>query len=102
MESQLTAFENYITSLTTLGVFPSFQRHSNGWTCVLRNGANKQLMPFADGEFCWGQTVMNSLTISVEELNKNFSDAKELHKYIDTGIDPRRETFQTVKSAYAQ
>ncbi|MGI8494330.1 MAG: hypothetical protein ACR2L1_03315 [Pyrinomonadaceae bacterium] len=60
------------------------------------------MMPFTDGEFCWGETVMNSLTIAVEELNKNFSDSKELHKYIDTGIDPRGETFQTVKSAYAQ
>lgn len=102
MESQLTEFEKYITSLTNLGVFPSFQRHSNGWTCALRNGANKQLMPFTDGHFCWGETVMNALTIAVEALNKNFSDPKDLHKYIDTGIDPRSETFQTVKTAYAQ
>ena len=102
MESQLEAFEKYITSLVSLGVFPSFHRHSNGWTCVLRNNANKQIMPFTAEESCWGETVMDAVTAAVDGLNQRFTEPKDLHRYIDTGIDPRNESFQTVKSAYAQ
>jgi hypothetical protein len=102
MESQLSAFENYVTSLSNLGVFPSFHRHSNGWTCILRNSNNKQIMPFNAGETCWGETMMNALTAAVNGLNHHFTEPKELHRYIDTGVDSRNETFQTVKSAYAQ
>ena len=102
MESQLSAFENYITSLTNLGVFPSFHRHSNGWTCILRNSANKQIMPFSGEEPCWGETMMTALMAAVEGLNRHFIEPKDLHRYIDTGVDPRGEAFQTVKSAYAQ
>ena len=102
MESQLKAFESYVASLTNLGVFPTLHRHYNGWTCVLRNAGNKQLMPFAGEEACWGETSMIALTRAVEGLNQHFSDPRELHKYIDTGIDPRNEAFQTVKSAYTQ
>lgn len=102
MNSQLKAFEDYITSLTNLGVFPSFHRHSNGWTCILRNGANKQIMPFIVDETCWGETVMDALTIAVEGLNQRFNEPKELHKYIDTGIDQSIESLETAKTAYAQ
>jgi len=102
MESQLTAFENYVTSLTNLGVFPTFQRHSNGWTCILRNSANKQIMPFNVTERCWGENMMAALTAAVEGLNQQFTEPKELHRYIDTGIDPRNEAFQTVKTVYTQ
>lgn len=102
MESQLAAFEKYITSLTSLGVFPSFHRHSNGWTCILRNGNSKQIMPFSTDESCWGENLMDALTVAVDGLNHRFTDPKDLHRYIDTGIDPRTEAFQTVKSAYAQ
>jgi hypothetical protein len=102
MESQLTAFEIYINSLTTLGVFPTLQRHSNGWTCILRNSANKQIMPFNPEESCWGETIMAALTTAVEGLNQHFIEPKDLHRYIDTGIDPRNESFQTVKTLYTQ
>jgi hypothetical protein len=99
MESPLIAFEKYITSLTNLGVFPIFQRHSNGWSCVLRNAANKQLMPFQLGEFCWGETIMDALTVAVTGLNQTFRDPKELHKYIDTGINKSDESLQTLNNA---
>lgn len=85
MNSQLTSFENYIASLIALGVFPSFQRLHNGWVCVLRNGSNKQLMPFAEKEPCWGQTIFEALTTAVNGLNVSFPNPKALHQYIDTG-----------------
>lgn len=102
MSSQLKAFEEYITSLTGLGVFPTFNRLSNGWTCVLRNAANKQLMPFDNKEICWGETMLEALTGAVEGLNSRFSEPKELRKYIDTGFDRNIESLHTVKTAYAQ
>ena len=102
MESQLKAFENYIASLANLGVFPTLHRHYNGWTCVLRNGTNKQLMPFEGENPCWGETAMDALSAAVDGLNQRFSEPRMLHKYIDTGIDPRNEAFQTVKSVYTQ
>ena len=102
MSSQLESFEDYINSLAGLGVFPSFNRLSNGWTCILRNGANKQLMPFNNKENCWGETIIEALTNAVEGLNSQFSDPRELRKYIDTGYDQSIESLQTVKSAYAQ
>jgi hypothetical protein len=102
MESQLKAFEDYIASLANLGVFPALHRHSNGWTCVLRNSANIQIMPFKGEDACWGESVMDALINAVERLNQRFSEPRQLHKYIDTGIDPRNEAFQTVKSAYTQ
>jgi hypothetical protein len=101
MNSQLKAFEDYINSLTNLGVFPSFHRHSNGWTCLLRNGANKQIMPFVD-ETCWGETLMDAVTAAVEGLNKRFSDSKALRQFIDTGIDQSTESVQTEPIAYAR
>jgi hypothetical protein len=102
MESPLMPFEKYVLSLTNLGVFPSFHRHSNGWTCVLRNGANKQIMPFNADDSCWGETMMDALTIAVEGLNRRFREPKELHKYIDTGLDQNDDSLQAVKTAYAQ
>lgn len=102
MEFQLKDFENYISSLIDLGVFPTLRRHSNGWTCILRNSTNKQIMPFEGEESCWGETVMDALTNAVEVLNQRFTEPRQLHKYIDTGIDPRTEAFQTVKSIYTQ
>ncbi len=102
MNSQLKTFEEYINSLTNLGVFPSLYRHSNGWSCVLRNASNQQIMPINEKEICWGETLMNSLTVAVEGLNRRFNDPKELHKYIDTGIDHRSiEPLQNAKFAYA-
>ncbi len=45
---------------------------------------------------------MDSLTVAVEGLNRRFNDPKELHKYIDTGIDHRSiEHLQNAKFAYA-
>lgn len=102
MESPLLPFEKYVSSLTSLGVFPSFHRHSNGWTCILKNGANKQIMPFNPEDSCWGGTMMDALTIAVGGLNQRFSDPKELHKYIDTGIDQKDESLLSVKTAYTR
>ena len=102
MESPLLSFEKYVSTLTSLGVFPSFHRHSNGWTCILRNGANKQIMPFNLEESCWGETMMDALTIAVEGLNQRFREPKELHKYIDTGFEQTDEALQSVKTAYTQ
>ena len=102
MESQLKAFEKYITSLADLGVFPSFHRLSRGWICVLRNGENKQIMPFSTEENCWAETMMDALTIAVEGLNRRFNDPKELHKYIETGIEQSVEPIQAAKAAVAQ
>jgi len=86
MKSQLIPFESYITSLTELGVFPSFERDFNGWNCVLKNGANMQIMPFTKGERCSGETMFDALEIAVEGLNGRFSEPKDLHRYIETGI----------------
>jgi hypothetical protein len=102
METQLKAFESYIASLTEFGVHPTFQRHSHGWTCILKNAGGKQLMPFVADENCWGETIMDSLTLAVEGLNSRFLDPKQLHKYIETGIDPTVESLQNVRSTYAQ
>jgi hypothetical protein len=102
MKLQLKEFEDYIASLTEHGVFPSFQRKSKGWVCILRNGAGKQLMPFNSQEDCWGEIAIDALTVAVEGLNSRFSEPKELHKYIDTGIDQSIERLQTVKTSYAQ
>jgi hypothetical protein len=59
-------------------------------------------MPFSAVETCWGETVMAALTAAVDGLNNHFTEPKDLHRYIDTGIDSRNESFQMVKSAYAQ
>ena len=96
---QLKAFEEYINSLAELGVFPSFHRLPKGWICVLRNAANKQIMPFSREESCWGETAMDALTVAVESLNQRFNEPKELHKYIETGIDPDTKILQMVKIA---
>ena len=102
MESPLSSFEKYVSSLASLGVFASLHRHSNGWTCVLRNAANKQLMPFNLEDTCWGETIMDALVIAVEGMNQRFNEPKELHKYIDTGIEQKEDSLQSVKTAYAQ
>lgn len=93
MESQLKSFEEYVTSLSQLGVFPSFNRYYNGWTCVLRNGLNRQIMPFDPKEQCWAETMLGALTAAVERLNKHFPEPKQLHKYIATGIDQNVESL---------
>ena len=59
-------------------------------------------MPFEGESACWGETAMDAIVGAVEGLNQRFSEPRDLHKYIDTGIDPRNEAFQTVKSAYTQ
>ena len=96
MEPQLTSFEKYVTSLTGLGVFPSFHRFSKGWTCLLRNRANKQIMPFNAEGNCWGETMMDALTAAVEGLNQHFNSPHELHRYIETGNNQSIESLQTV------
>lgn len=59
-------------------------------------------MPLDDKNLCWGETLLTALTTAVDGLNHQFIDPKDLRRYIDTGIDPRQEAFQAVKSAYAQ
>lgn len=99
MESQLKPFEEYIALLSQSGVFPSFHRYYNGWTCVLRNSLNRQIMPFDQKDTCWGETIVEALTIAVDGLNKHFPDSKSLHKYIATGVEPNVETLlQNVES----
>jgi hypothetical protein len=93
MVSQMNSFEDYVTSLTKLGVFPTLHRNYNGWYCILRNSANRQLMPFNDSEPCWAGTMLEALTIAVDRLNKRFKDPKELRKYIDTGLHQNVETL---------
>ncbi len=85
MTSALSSLEEYVTSLTTLGVFPTFVRNYNGWTCILKNGVNIQIMPF-NGEQCWGETMLDALTFAVDGLNRRFEKPEDLHKYINTGI----------------
>ena len=102
MKLQVNAFEDYVDSLAALGVYPSFHRHSKGWFCILRNASNKQLMPMNAGETCWGETIIEALTVAVENLNTRFGSPRELHRYIETGSDPNAEASQTMKSAYAQ
>ncbi len=87
MDSQLIVFEKYVTSLTGQGIFPEFHRQFDGWICILRNSSNKQIMPFNDKDFCWGETVIDALTVAVEGLNKRFKEPKELSIYIDIGTD---------------
>lgn len=87
MHSPLGSFENYISSLAELGVYASFQRHVNGWTCALGNDAGRQLMPLDADQACWGATIMESLTVAVEALNRRFGDPKELRRYIDAGTE---------------
>jgi hypothetical protein len=86
MKLELKEFEIYISSLIELGVYPTFVRRSEGWICVLRNGANKQLMPFNSEESSYlGETLMKALTVSIEVLNSRFAEPRDLHKYIETG-----------------
>ena len=84
---QLIVFEKYVTSLTGRGIFPEFHRQFDGWLCILRNGSNKQIMPFNDKDYCWGETIVDALTVAVEGLNKRFKKPKELSIYIDIGTD---------------
>jgi hypothetical protein len=93
METHLQPFEDYVTSLSHLGVFPSFSRYYNGWTCILRNSVNRQIMPFDLKEQCWAETMLGALTIAVDRLNKHFPEPKQLHKYIATGIDQNVESL---------
>ena len=100
MNSSLSPFENYVTSLTNLGVYPTFNRNYNGWTCVLRNGVNTKIMPFSDDQ-CWGETMIDALTVAVDGLNKRFSDPNDLHRYINTGISQNIETLlESIESLY--
>lgn len=100
MKNALQPFENYITSLITLGVFPTFNRTYNGWTCILRNGVNTQIMPFKD-EQCWGETILEALTVAVDGLNRQFTEPEDLHKYINTGICEDVESLLTnIESLY--
>ena len=85
MTSPLASLENYVTSLTDLGVFPTFVRNYNGWTCILKNGVNMQIMP-VNGEQCWGETMLDALTFAVDGLNKRFERPEDLHKYINTAV----------------
>lgn len=85
MKASLAPFEEYVVSLTKLGVYPTLSRNYNGWVCVLRNGVNTQIMP-VDDEECWGETMLDALTVAVARLNSQFSSAEDLHKYINTGI----------------
>ncbi len=87
MAPQLIIFEKYITSLTGRGIFPEFHRQFDGWICILRNSSNKQIMPFNDTDYCWGETIMNALTVAVEGLNKRFKTPNELSVYINIGTD---------------
>jgi len=84
---QLIVFEKYVTSLTGRGIFPEFHRQFDGWICILRNSSNKQIMPFNDEDYCWGETIIDALTVAVEGLNKRFKKSKELSLYIDIGTD---------------
>ena len=102
MNSQLKPFEEYIISLTDLGVFPSFHKLTKGWVCVLRNGANKQIMPLSNEETCWGETALDALTIAVEGLNRRFSDPQVLRRYIETANPESAELLQDVRTEYAQ
>lgn len=85
MKSQLTPFENYVTSLVELGVFPTFERIYNGWNCALRNSANIQIMPTDEAQ-CWAETMIDALTLAVEGLNNRFKDPADLQKFINTGV----------------
>lgn len=99
MESQLKEFEEYIAALTGLGVYPTFNRYYNGWTCVLRNSVNHQIMPFDQKDNCWAETLLGALTIAVNLLNEQFPDPKHLHKYIATGIDQNVDSIlQNIES----
>jgi hypothetical protein len=84
---QLIVFEKYVTSLTGRGIFPEFHRQFDGWICILRNSSNKQIMPFNDKDYCWGETIIDALTVAVEGLNKRFKKPNELSIYIDIGTD---------------
>ncbi len=92
MKTQLLPFENYVTSLTELGVFPSFDRKYNGWTCILRNSASIKLMPPDDDE-CWAEAMIDALTIAVEKLNKRFDSPKDLQRFIDSGVEQNLESM---------
>jgi len=87
MDSELIVFEKYVTSLTGRGIFPEFHRQFDGWICILRNSSNKQIMPFKDEDYCWGETILDSLTVAVEGLNNRFKKPKDLSIYIEMGTD---------------
>lgn len=93
MNPQSAAFETYVNSLVELGVFPSFTKLFDGWTCELRNNADKKIMPIKNGEYCWGKTITESLTSAVMGLNAAFPNPPDLHKYISTGGIPEK-SFQ--------
>jgi len=86
-DSQFIVFEKYITSLTGRGIFPEFHRQFDGWICILRNSSNKQIMPFNDKDYCWGEILMDALTVAVGGLNERFKKPKDLSIYIDIGTD---------------
>ena len=44
-------------------------------------------MPFNDKEDCWGETMVDALTVAIEGLNKRFKKPKDLNLYIDIGTD---------------
>lgn len=92
MESQLKPFEEYVAQLSRLGVFPSLHRFYNGWTCILRNGTNRQIMPLDKKDHCWAETMLGALVLAVESLNEHFPEPDALRKYIDTGIEAKSET----------
>lgn len=85
MELQLKGFEEYVAALSALGVYPTLNRYQNGWTCVLRNNLNRQLMPLDGKDHCWAETMLGALTDAVELLNQTFPNPKELHAYITSG-----------------
>ena len=92
MKAQLSPFEDYVTSLTELGVFPGFDRKYNGWHCILRNSANTKIMP-PDDEICWAETMLDALTLAVERLNDQFTSPEDLRKFIATGVEQNVESI---------
>lgn len=92
MKKTLEPFENYVNTLTALGVFPTLARNYNGWTCVLRNSVNVQIMPVGSDQ-CWGETMLDALVSAVDGLNARFADPAEMHKYISSGVCQNIETL---------
>ena len=44
-------------------------------------------MPFNDKDYCWGEILMDALTVAVGGLNERFKKPKDLSIYIDIGTD---------------
>ena len=81
MENDLNDFEEVVAKCVQAGVFPSFHRRHNGWTCELWNTEKQKLFPIDASEQKTGGTLLEAFNFAVEEYTKI---VKDVNKFLNS------------------